>query len=454
MQVKPLFAAMLALSCSFGALAKVTPEQAKALGDTLTPIGAEKAGNTDGSIPAWSGGITEAPADYKKGEFHTDPYADDKQLYTITADNMGDYAKLLTPGVKKMFEMYPDTYKMKVYPTRRSASYPQFIYDASIANATTAELVAGGNGLKNASIGVPFPIPQNGLEAIWNHILRYRGTDAQILRGQAAPTASGSYTLVKTDEKIKFLYSRPDADAVQLQKDNLLFYFKQVVTSPARLAGTALLVHETMDQEKEPRKAWTYNTGQRRVRRAPNVAFDTPGTASDGMRTTDDFDMYNGSPSRYNWALKGKKEILIPYNNYQLHGADIKYEQILKPGHINMDLVRWEKHRVWEVEATLKEGISHLYKTRTFYLDEDSWQVSLVDLYDKRDQLYRVGMAHAVNYYDLPTLWTTLEVFYDLSSRRYLAMGLDNEDGVASFDEEFSVKTEFTTNALRRSGRR
>lgn len=446
----------IAVMASFGftAQAKVSPEQAKALGDTLTPVGAEMAGNADGSIPAWNGGITKAPANYQEGKFHTNPYGDDKMLYTVTAKDVAKYDALLTPGVKKMFDLYPDSFKINVYPTKRSASYPQFIYDASVANATTAELVSGGNGLKNAAIGVPFPIPQNGLEAIWNHILRYRGSDAHILRGQAAPTASGSYTLVKTDEKIKFLYSRPDANAADLEKDNLLFYFKQVVTSPARLAGTALLVHETMDQEKEPRNAWTYNTGQRRVRRAPNVAFDTPGTASDGLRTTDDFDMYNGSPSRYNWELKGKKEILIPYNDYKLHGEDVKYDDILKPGHINMDLVRWEKHRVWEVEATLKDGISHLYKTRTFYLDEDSWQVSLVDLYDKRDELYRVGMAHAVNYYDLPTVWTTLEVFYDLSSGRYLAMGLDNEDGVASFEEEFSVQKEFTTNSLRRSGRR
>ena len=51
--------------------------------------------------------------------------------------------------------------------------------------------VQSGNGIKNAVVGVPFPIPANGLEAIWNHILRYRGENIARFAGQAAPTASG-----------------------------------------------------------------------------------------------------------------------------------------------------------------------------------------------------------------------------------------------------------------------
>ena len=64
--------------------------------------------------------------------------------------------------------------------------------------------------------------------------------------------------------------------------------------APARLAGEVLLVQETLDQSIENRRAWVYNPGQRRVRRAPNVAFDNPGTNSDNLRTSDQFDMYNG----------------------------------------------------------------------------------------------------------------------------------------------------------------
>ncbi|ABO23672.1 DUF1329 domain-containing protein [Shewanella loihica] len=446
-----LSAAVIVALTAPTAFAKVSEAEAAKLGTELTPLGGEKAGNADGSIPAWDGGITKPVAGYEKGMHHPDPFPGDKIEFTITNANKAQYKDNLTEGQLKLFDLYPDTFKMNVYQTRRTASVPQFVYDATKANASRAELVADGNGISGASIGVPFPIPQNGLEAIWNHVLRFRGVDVETARSQAAPTASGSYTLVETAEEIRFEYSRPEMTLDKLKESNTLFYFKQVVTQPARLAGTALLVKETMDQEALPRQAWTYNTGQRRVRKAPNVAFDTPGTVSDGLRTTDDFDMFNGSPVRYNWELLGKKEIYIPYNDYKLHSDKLKYEQILKPGHINPDYVRWEKHRVWVVKAQLKEGMRHIYKTRVFYLDEDSWQVSMADMYDNRDELYRVAVAHAINYYEVPTHWTTLEVIHDLQSRRYLAMGLDNEGRMYNFDAKLS-EANFTPAALRRAG--
>ncbi|MCT8986743.1 DUF1329 domain-containing protein [Shewanella phaeophyticola] len=433
------------------ALAKVSQADADKLGTSLTPLGAEKAANADGSIPAWDGGITEPVAGYTKGMHHPDPFPEDKVLFTITNANKAQYAEFLTPGQNKLFELYPDSYKMNVYQTRRSASVPQYVYDATKSNATNAELVSQGNGITGATIGTPFPIPASGLEVIWNHILRYRGVDVETYRSQAAPTSGGSYTLVENAEEIRFEYTRPEITLDKLKETNTLFYFKQVVTQPARLAGTALLVKETMDQEALPRQAWTYNTGQRRVRKAPNVAFDTPGTVSDGLRTTDDFDMFNGSPSRYNWELVGKKEVYIPYNDYKLHSDQLKYDQILQPGHINPEYARYEKHRVWEVKATLKDGMRHIYKTRVFYIDEDSWQVSLTDMYDNRDELYRVGVAHTINYYDVLTNWSTLEVFHDLQSRRYLAMGLDNEGRMYNFDASLS-ESNFTPDALRRAG--
>ncbi|MCG9755562.1 DUF1329 domain-containing protein [Shewanella insulae] len=446
-----LSAAVIVALTAPTAFAKVSEAEAAKLGTELTPLGGEKAGNAYGSIPAWDGGITKPVAGYEKGMHHPDPFPNDKIEFTITNANKAQYKDYLTPGQMKLFELYPDSYKMNVYQTRRTASVPQFVYDATKANATRAELVADGNGISGASIGVPFPVPQNGLEAIWNHVLRFRGVDVETARSQAAPTASGGYTLVETAEEIRFQYSRPEMTLDKLKESNTLFYFKQVVTQPARLAGTALLVKETMDQEALPRQAWTYNTGQRRVRKAPNVAFDTPGTVSDGLRTTDDFDMFNGSPVRYNWELVGKKEIFIPYNDYKLHSDKLKYEQILKPGHINPDYVRWEKHRVWEVKAQLKDGMRHIYKTRVFYLDEDSWQVAMADMYDNRDELYRVAVAHAINYYEVPTHWTTLEVIHDLQSRRYLAMGLDNEGRMYNFDAKLS-EANFTPAALRRAG--
>ena len=429
-----LVTSAIALALSAASVqAKVSEAEAAKLGNELTPLGGEKAGNADGSIPEWTGGLTTAPAGYTPGDFHPDPFPDDKVLFTITAQNYKEYDALLSVGQKRLFEAYPDTYRMPVYQTRRTASNPQFIYDATKLNATRGELVQGGNGIKNAAIGVPFPIPQSGVEAIWNHILRYRGGAVSRNGGQAAPTAAGDYNVIGFDEVLLVKYSAKDATPEELLNDNILMKFKQKITSPARLAGTALLVHETMDQVREPRQAWTYNTGQRRVRRAPNIAYDAPGTASDGLRTTDDFDMFNGAPDRYNWELKGKQELYVAYNNYKLHSGDTTYADILKPGHINPDLTRFEKHRVWVVEANLKPEFRHEYKKRVFYIDEDSWQVQVADMYDNRDELYRVGIAYGVNYYEVPTHWSTLDVYHDLNSRRYLALGLDNEDRVYDF---------------------
>lgn len=447
-----LLASTMALVLACGAQAKLPADQVARLGNDLTPLGAEKAGNKDGSIPAWEGGIKSAPAGYKPGDHHPDPFAGDKVEFTITKANLAQYKANLSPGQLALFDLYP-TYKMNVYQTRRSASYPQYVYDATKKISANAELVENGNGIKNAAIGIPFPIPANGLEAIWNHIVRFRGVAATRNGGQAAPTATGAYTLIGFDEQIMFKYSDPAATPQGLETENILFRFKQSVTTPARLAGTALLVHETMDQIKTPRQAWTYNTGQRRVRRAPNVAYDAPGTASDGLRTTDDFDMFNGSPDRYNWKLVGKQELYIPYNSYKLHSKDVKYADILQPGHINPELVRWEKHRVWVVEAALKSGISHVYGKRVFFIDEDSWQVHVADLYDARNQLYRVAVAHGLNYYEVPTHWSTLEVYHDLNSRRYIAIGLDNEAKMYDFSVKLS-DNDFTPAELRREGTR
>lgn len=449
-----LIASAITLAFSVNvAYAKVSEAEAAKLGNELTPLGGERAGNADGSIPEWTGGITTPPVGYTPGDFHPDPFPDDKPLFEITSANLEQYKGFLSPGQIKLFETYPDTYRMPVYRTVRSASNPQWIYDQAKVNAVNAELVEGGNGIKNAAVAIPFPIPKNGLEAIWNHLLRYRGQGVQRFGGQAAPTASGDYTVIGFDDVLMIKYSQRDATPQSLFEENVLFKFKQKVTVPARLAGTALLVHETMDQVKEPRKAWTYNTGQRRVRLAPNVAYDAPGTAADGLRTSDDLDMFNGAPDRYNWELKGKQEMYVAYNNYKLHSDQVKYEDILKPGHINPDLTRFEKHRVWVVEATLKEGVRHIYEKRVFFLDEDSWQIQVADMYDNRGELYRVNIAYGVNYYEVPTHWSTLDVNHDLNSRRYLAVGLDNEESMYDFSVELDDR-DFTPQALRREGRR
>jgi hypothetical protein len=382
---------------------------------------------------------------------YIDPYAGDEVLFTITAANMDQYADKLTEGQKALLRTYPDTYKMNIYPTHRSAAMPQRIYDKTKEIAATAKLVEGGNGVTGAINGIPFPIPENGHEAIWNHLLRYRADSASRTIGQAAPTRGGSYTLVEFYDEFYMLYSMEGKTEADL--NNKILFFKQEVTAPARLAGGVLLVGETLDQVKEHRNAWLYNPGQRRVRRAPNVAYDNPGTAADAMRTSDQFDMFNGAPDRYDWKLVGRKEIYVPYNAYQLQDPSVKFKDILTPLHINQDFPRYELHRVWVVEATLKEGARHIYKKRVFYLDEDSWQALVVDQYDNRDQLWRVSEGHAMNYYNVPNVWTSLEVHTDLQAGRYLAIGLSSEYPAYNFDIKRSLE-DYTPAALRRAGTR
>ncbi|GLX76766.1 hypothetical protein tinsulaeT_01060 [Thalassotalea insulae] len=444
----------LAIGLAFSGFsqAKVDEQQVKKLSGELTPMGAVRAGNADGSIPEWTGGITSAPEGYQPGMHHLDPYPQDKIKFTINQANLEQYKQFLTPGQIKMFETYPDTFKMNVYPTHRSASYPEHVYQETIKNAGRSELIQDGNGITQAAVGVPFPIPQTGLEAIWNHILRYRGEALTREGGQVTPTASGDYTYIGFDEQLMLPYGVKGASPEELEKTNILFKFKQKVTEPSKLVGTALLVHETMDQIKTPRQAWIYNKGIRRAQKAPTVAYDAPGTAADGLRTTDDFDMFNGAPNRYTWTLKGKQELYIPYNDYRLHSDKVTYDEIVQAGHINQDLVRYEKHRVWVVEANLKENTRHIYKKRVFYIDEDSWQIAITDIYDDRNELYRIGMAHGLNYYEVPTQWSTLDVFYDFQSKRYIAIGLDNENKMYDFSAKLK-DVQFTSRALQRDNR-
>lgn len=423
------------------------------LGNDLTPMGSWRAGNADGTIPAWDGGLTEEdwPDGYSPGDHHPDPFAGDEVQFTITADNYTEYEDRLSVGQKAMFERYPETYIMKVYPTRRSASFPERIYDHSIKNASTGKLVADGEGVEDVAEGFPFSMPQNAYELMWNHKMKFKGIGGTRYNNQVAPTGGGDYQLIKLREEILGLYYK-EGNTIE-DTNNILLYFFQEVESPARLAGQILLVHETLNQIRQPRQAWIYNPGQRRVRRAPNVAYDNPGTASDGLRTNDMTDMFNGAMDRFNWETVGKREMYVPYNSYQVHSDELTADDIVRPGHFNQDLMRYELHRVWVVEATLKEGTRHINSRRTFYLDEDSYQILLIDHYDNRGELWRVSEGHSINYYDVPTFWSTLEVHYDLQSGRYVANGLDNQDPVNTFNVELSPSN-YTPQALRTRGRR
>lgn len=442
---------VLALSMlATSVMAAVSADEVAKLGTSLTPLGAEKAGNADGSIPAWTGGLPKNAGTVDSRGFLSNPFADEKPLFTITAQNVDQYKDKLTPGQVAMFKRYPESYRIPVYTTHRTATVPQSVQDDTKYNAANTKLVEGGNGLENFKTANPFPIPQNGLEAIWNQIVRYRGGSVRRLVTQATPQPNGSYSLVYFQDEFSFPTSLTDYNPAK--PSNILFYFKQRVTAPSRLAGNVLLVHETLNQVKEPRLAWLYNAGQRRVRRAPQVSYDGPGTAADGLRTSDNFDMYNGAPDRYDWKLEGKKEIYIPYNTYNLDSPNLKYSDIVKAGHINQDLSRYELHRVWHVVGTLKAGERHIYAKRDVYIDEDTWQAAVIDHYDGRGSLWRVAEAHSQYYYDKEVPWYTVETLYDLISGRYLALGMKNEEK-QSYDFNYKASSsDYTPAALRQAG--
>ncbi len=268
---------------------------------------------------------------------------------------------------------------------------------------------------------------------------------------QAMPQTNGSYTLIKIEENIGYPEQMPDIDPATMP--NTLLFFKQQINAPARLAGNVLLVHDTLDQLKEPRMAWVYNAGQRRVRRAPQVSYDGPGSASDGMRTVDNFSMYNGAPDRYNWKLVGKKEIYIPYNSAKLTTPGLKYADVLHAGHVNPEHTRFELHRVWEIQGNVKEGQRHIYSQRNFFVDEDSWMIGLADHYDGRGALWRVAEGHISFNYQYRIPGYALETLYDIMAGRYIALGMYTEESSApQLDGTPPTYNQFTPAALRAAG--
>ncbi len=431
-----------------GALADLTQAEADRLGgDELTPVGAERAGHAAGTIPAWTGGLAELPAGYVDGQPLVDPFPNDEILFTITAQNYEQYQDNLSPGQIAVLKRYPDTFRMPVYQSRRTAAYPDELYAEFKADAMTAQTTDGGNGLANVDSYLPFPIPKAGIEIMWNHVLRFRGGSVKRTYTQIPVQSSGAFSPVVLDDQLTF------ANYLDGAPENRLFYYKQAIKAPARLQGDVLLVHENINQVVEPRAAWIYNAGQRRVRRAPDVAYDGPGTASDGLRTADDLDMYNGAPDRYDWKLIGKKELYIPYNAYKLVDKSLSYKDIVLKGHLNPEYLRYELHRVWVIEATLKDGQRHIYARRTFYVDEDTWQISIADLYDGRGEMWRVKEAHNLSHYQVKVPWYALETSYDLISGRHLPLGLGNELKGYQYNWDYkATEREYTPAALRRSG--
>ena len=442
----------LSLVASAVAAQSLSQSEINQLGNSLTPIGAEKAGNAAGTIPEWTGGLPTDAGQDLPNHFLENPFKGEQPEFVITAQNYQQYRENLTPGQIALFERYPETYRMPVYASKRTVGFPQELYDQVKRTAGQARLVNAGDGVEKVEPGASFvfPIPKAGGEVIWNHMTRSR-MNVHRWYMQAMPQTNGSYTLIKMEEEVGYPNLMPDIDPASMP--NTMLFFKQRVNAPARLAGNVLLVHDSLDQLKEPRMAWVYNAGQRRVRRAPQVAYDGPGTASDGMRTSDNFSMYNGAPDRYDWTLVGKKEVYLPYNAGKLSEPGLEYSDVLKAGHVNPEHTRFELHRVWEVQGDVKQGQRHIYAQRNFFVDEDSWMIGLADHYDGRGTLWRVGEGHiAFNYkHKLPGY--ALETLYDLMAGRYIALGMYTEEASApQYGGTPPTYSQFTPAALRAAG--
>lgn len=453
-----ILALTIALGASSGVTAGATPEEIKKLGTTLTIWGAEMAGNADKTIPPYTGGINP-PADYdpSKPGFRPDPFAGEKPLFSITAANADKYADKLTEGVKEMLKKYP-SFRIDVYPTHRTAKYPKYVLDNTLKNASSCKLAENLLQISGTCYGgVPFPIPKNGSEVMWNRTLKYD----QFAYYSPAQTSTmvdtrGRAILTGAFEYWQTFPAYEPGRSTPLAPDEILEYGRVDWTGPARKAGEILVLHDSVDMQNVGRRAWTYLPGQRRVKLSPDVAYDTPSPAGGGVGTVDDTQVFYGSQDRYDYKLVGKKEIFIPYNTFKLHDPNrCSSEKVFTPNHLNPDCIRWELHRVWVVEATLKDGKRHVYPRRTIYWDEDVYAVGMADNYDDAGKIYRVTWNHYYPFYETTGHNTHEFVVHDMASGAYVRQAYTPAGGgmmVVTKPTEAKPSSFYQPNALAQRG--
>ena len=383
-------ACVLALNAA-RAIAGVTPEEAARLKSDLTPLGAEKAGNKDGTIPAWTGGYTTPIPGDKPGGRRGDPFKDEKPLFSITAQNMEQYASKLTDGTKALLKKYPE-FRVDVYKTHRTAVAPQWVYDNTFKNATKGHL---DNGLpKDVYGGTPFPIPKTATEVMWNHSLRWRGENWTVPANQYIITADGRTVLTSDTESERQMpyYFEGGSMADVEKRGNLYWRVRLVNLGPPIRAGEAIVGGSAIDFND---LAWVYLTGQRRVRKLPSPCCDTPIPSAAGNITFDEVEVFTSRMDRFDWKLVGKQEMYVPYNVNRVLQPKTDAEVIGK-AFIKPEFMRWELHRVWVVEANLRAGQRHQAPRNRYYCDEDTWACVLADRWDAKGQLWRT--LYAMNF--------------------------------------------------------
>ncbi|MCC6077456.1 DUF1329 domain-containing protein [Pseudomonas sp. GCM10022188] len=444
-----LIAAALALAIAGQAQAAVSADEAARLGTSLTRAGAEAGASADGAIPAYQGGLTTPPAGFRSGDsMRPDPFAGEKPLLSIDGKNVDQYQDQLTATTAELARRFP-TFRVDVYPTHRSVALPQSVLDNTLKNATHAQSKEGGAALDNVLPGIPFPIPKTGAEAMWNFLLRYQGVSIASEYDSWNVDAAGRASLSSTGQA-HISYPIYENLSKPIGARDTYYQMKLAYSAPARRAGEAIMLRDAANPLVQRRSAWQYLPGQRRVKLAPNLAYDTPNPGTYGASTYDDVFVFNGALDRYDWTLVGKKEMYVPYNTYKLtYVTDIK--PLTTPNHLAADYVRWEKHRVWVIEGTLKADARHIYHKRRFYLDEDSWVALASDQYDARGRLFRGSFAFLTQSYDKQTPDATPFMIYDLIEGTYNVNGVVGPYGGIRYIEPLS-KTQWSPEALAGAG--
>lgn len=430
-------------------------QDAARLGADLTCLGAEKAGNADGSIPEFSGKWLGVPphVDFKgTGHHPVDPYPEEKPLFVITASNMHEHEQFLTDGMKALFKLYPDTFQMPIYPSHRDFRFNDSICEATRANVGYAKLVDDGEGVVAKTGGTPFPIPKTGVELLKNaSLFTLRPWTEEYTSDNAYVLKDGKVNWGRVYSKNLAPHLKPGyiGDTV----GNSAFYLNETLL-PQRDKGEVNTGTEYWNDKTEPRQSWRYDPGTRRVRQAPGYGFDMAFPGTGGTITVDEVRLFNGSGQRYDWTIVGKQELYIPYNTYRLHSGEIKYDEMLTPNHLNPKFMRYEKHRVWVLEGTLKSSFRHLYGKRRMYIDEDTWFPIVGDNYDNRGELWRTSMVNYFYAYERQGPQAGVGLYHDLNAGTYLAFNLINEQNKGyTLNEGKFTPRDFGPEAARRAGR-
>lgn len=433
--------------------AKGTPEEIARLGKDLTCIGAEKAGNQDGSIPEYSGKWLGVPphVPFKgTGKHPLDAYPDEKPLFVITAANMEQYAARLSDGQKALFRKYPQTFRMPVYPSHRDFRFPDSVCQTAKENAATAELVNNGEGVMGVTGGPIFPFPKNGLELLWNTIIPYRAYTEELISDNAYVLADGAINWGRVKSRNLGAANEP---GVRRKTEGQSSYYLNETLLPERDKGEINTGMEFFNFALNPRQSWRFDPGTRRVRQSPGYGYDMSFPGTGGSITVDEVRIFNGSPERYDWTILGKREIYIPYNAYRVHSPKIKYSELVTPGHANPEFMRYELHRVWVLEGKLKEGFRHLYGRRVMFIDEDTLFPIMADNYDVRGELWRTSMLNHFYAYEMQTWQAGVGFYHDLNAGTYLAFNLINEQPSAyKLNENKITPQMFGPEAARRMG--